>query len=222
MIIAVAATEMELRALAANAPEGLDLELVLGGVGPVETAHVLTRFLAGSGSRVSAVLNFGVAGAYVYPDGSGAGLLDICLASEERLGDLGLCHQDRIEPLNSPELGVRDRFPMDAQLRRRAAAFLDRRGMNCRQGPFVTVSCASASRRRAALLTRDDHPLCENMEGAAVALVCEGFGLPCVELRCVSNLVEDRNQGNWRLKEACRKAGRAAALLAAHLEKTRP
>ena len=52
-----------------------------------------------------------------------------------------------------------------------------------------------------------------NMEGAAVARVCAEFSLPLLELRCISNLVEDRNPAHWRLQEACEKAARTAAVL---------
>jgi len=63
------------------------------------------------------------------------------------------------------------------------------------------------------LLARQHQALCENMEGAAVARVCQQFGLPLLELRCISNLVEDRNLQNWQLKQACTRCGEAAALI---------
>jgi futalosine hydrolase len=40
------------------------------------------------------------------------------------------------------------------------------------------------------------------MEGAAVAMVCNTFKVPCVELRCISNMVEDRDTANWMLEDA--------------------
>ncbi len=46
-----------------------------------------------------------------------------------------------------------------------------------------------------------------------MARVCEQFSLPCLEVRCVSNMVEDRNRGNWKLGQACAEAGRAAAAI---------
>ena len=49
------------------------------------------------------------------------------------------------------------------------------------------------------------------MEGAAAARVCQQFALPLLELRCISNLVEDRNLHNWRLREACVRCGEVAA-----------
>jgi futalosine hydrolase len=51
------------------------------------------------------------------------------------------------------------------------------------------------------------------MEGAAVARVCRQFSLPCLEVRSISNMVEDRNTKNWQLKQACTRAGQAAATI---------
>jgi futalosine hydrolase len=86
-------------------------------------------------------------------------------------------------------------------------------GMACRRGTFVTVSCVSGTSRRGDLLARQHQGLCENMEGAAAARVCREFGLPLLEMRCVSNLVEERDLRKWRLREACDRCGEAAALL---------
>jgi futalosine hydrolase len=51
------------------------------------------------------------------------------------------------------------------------------------------------------------------MEGAAVAMVCQKFNVPCVELRCVSNMVEDRKEKNWQLAEAIKKICRVVEII---------
>ena len=43
-----------------------------------------------------------------------------------------------------------------------------------------------------------------------MAMVCQNFNIPSVELRCVSNMVEDRNTANWQLSEAIEKICRVA------------
>jgi futalosine hydrolase len=62
--------------------------------------------------------------------------------------------------------------------------------------------------------------LCENMEGAAVARVCAEFSLPVLELRAISNLVQDRDLSRWQMAAACGRAAAAAALIIGELEKT--
>ncbi len=72
-------------------------------------------------------------------------------------------------------------------------------------GTFISVNSVTGKRVRGEHLQQRWSGLCENMEGAAVAQVCSLFSLPLFELRCISNMVEDRNPVGWRLQEACDK-----------------
>jgi futalosine hydrolase len=212
MILLVAATEMEALPLAGE-KNGQPHEVLVAGVGPLETAMRLTRRLCEVGGEVSLVLNFGVAGAYA---GSGAKLLDLCLAEREVLGDFGICHAERIEPF-AGQLASRSVFPLDSRYLAQAAEILGAQESGCKKGVFVTVNGASATAERGALLRAAHNGLCENMEGGAVARVCEEFAVPCLEVRCVSNMVEDRNLANWQLAAAVRKCGQAVSLLVEHI-----
>ena len=42
------------------------------------------------------------------------------------------------------------------------------------------------------------------MEGASVFKVCEEFNVPCIQIRSISNKVEERNKNNWDLDLAIR------------------
>lgn len=211
-ILITAATDMEMRAFI---DAGGDLEhtcSLITGIGPVETALSLSRMLHKEGV-VDYVLNFGVAGAYSENNTAvQAGVLDICLAEEEVFGDLGIQLSDRVERFGA-ELPVRDRFVLDRTLLSVASETLDTIGVPYKKGVFVTVSCCSGTQKRGRALGRQFQGLCENMEGAAAARVCEQFSLPCLEVRCVSNMVEDRNKKHWKLRQACAEAGRAAAAI---------
>lgn len=216
MYLIVAATPFELDPFLRACPAGLAFESLVGGVGPVETALRLTAALArreGSGATwFRGVVNIGVAGAYQRADG-GARLLDLCLAEREVLGDFGICTEESIVSLRSETLEILDTFDLEGPLLVEAEGVLASGGLVYRRGTFVTVSCVSGTSLRGAMLARQHQGLCENMEGAAVARVCQAFGLPLLELRCVSNLVEERDLRKWRLREACDRCGEAAALL---------
>ncbi|XOF33049.1 MAG: futalosine hydrolase [Candidatus Electrothrix sp. YB6] len=216
-ILLAAATDMEMQAFTgitdSMGKQAPLLYRLVTGIGPVETALSLSCLLQRQSSAIDWVLNFGIAGAY--PEDRTAvqaGLLDICLAEQEVIGDLGIQLADRVERFGT-ELPVRDRFVLDQSLLAAAEAALQQSGMAWKKGIFVTVNCASGTAKRGRQLGRQFCGLCENMEGAAVARVCEAFALPCLEVRCVSNMVEDRNRANWKLQQACRKAGQAAAAI---------
>ena len=221
IVLMTAATDMEMQAFL----DAIDAEddqpdtcrlvcRLITGIGPVETTLSLAGILHKQ-PEISCVLTFGIAGAYLKNDTSiQAGSLDLCLAEQEILGDLGVQLANMVEPFGE-NLPVRDRFILDSGLLLTAGRILRNADIAYKQGTFVTVNCASGTQRRGNQLGRQFRGLCENMEGAAVARVCEEFSLPCLEVRCISNMVENRNRDNWRLQEACAKAGRAAAVIAA-------
>ena len=212
MILLVAATEMEALPLAGKTT-GHPHALLVAGLGQLETAVRLTRRLCEAKEKISLVLNFGVAGAYV---GSGAGMLDICLAESEVVGDFGICYAEGIVSFDE-QLAPIPLFPLAPEYLAQAGKILDKYCYNCKKGTFVTVNGVTATAKRGAMLHAAYNGLCENMEGAAVARVCAEFAIPCLELRCVSNMVEDRNPVNWQLVEAVQKCGQAVSLLVDHL-----
>lgn len=220
MILAVAATEIEMAPFLAQSTETIELAGLAGedftcrtlvtGVGPVETAFRLTRFLCESEEQFDAVIQFGVGGAYILPDKSRQPeLLDICLAEREVAGDFGICLGESMEYLDSSLTGEIV-HSMDGSLLKRCQAVFDRLGVSYHTGLFITVNGITGTRNRGEMLQSRWNGLCENMEGAAVARVCREFNLACAELRCISNYVEDRDPTTWRLQEACLKAAHCA------------
>jgi futalosine hydrolase len=179
----------------------------------METALRLTRFLCRADQKVHAAVNFGIGGAYLQPVGYyQPALLDICLAEQEVIGDLGICLQDAVEYLDQGLTGDLT-VSLDSVLLERGRTILTEVGIRHFSGVFVTVNSATATRRRGDMLQGWWQGLCENMEGAAVARVCREFAIPCLELRALANYVEDRNLENWQLPEACLKAAQSAALI---------
>lgn len=190
---------MELEPITDLFPDSAGVDFLLSGVGPVEAAINLTEYLVRVELKhISAVINVGLAGAY--PD-AGIPPLAICLAEKEAFGDIGICMAGRIDELDhsfSPPL----KFDLNQQLLSDAAKCLSDAGFECYRGNFVSVSAASGTISRSRYLQEKYQAICENMEGAAVARVCSQFSLPCLELRCVSNMVVDRSDQQWQVKEA--------------------
>ena len=210
MYLLVAATSFEMEPARELLADEAGVDYLVCGVGLVESAFSLSRFLASSPEKFKAVILFGIAGAYME---SVAGLLDLCLAEKEILADLGVCMNDEITFFESPKMNVQVEFVLPAGILVHAEEILGDGGFRGKKGTFVTVNCASGTRKRGMYLQENHQALCENMEGAAVVRVCHGFQVPCVELRCVSNMVIDRDPSQWLLEEACEKSGAAAACL---------
>ncbi|MBT5829851.1 MAG: futalosine hydrolase, partial [Candidatus Latescibacteria bacterium] len=55
--------------------------------------------------------------------------------------------------------------------------------------------------------------ICENMEGAAAAQLCLLYNVPFLELRAISNQVEDRNRDAWDIPLALERSQTATSKL---------
>jgi len=197
---------MELEPIESLGYDPESFEFLNVGVGPVEAAVNLTEYLCRVGpARFSGVINVGLAGAY--PD-SDARLLDICLAEHERFGDIGICFDERIDEL-APSFAPPLEYTLDPELLAVACGHLENAGFTFLRGNFVTVSSVSGTSRRGSYLCSKFKAICENMEGASTARVCREFSLPCLEIRCISNMIVDRDDQEWRASEAVEICGKA-------------
>ncbi len=73
----------------------------------------------------------------------------------------------------------------------------------------MTLSTCTGTTARARDLEERYHGLCENMEGAAVAQVAELHNIPWIEVRGISNIVEDRDLQKWDIPSAAHAAQQA-------------
>ncbi len=197
------------------------VRLVETGMGAVNTAHALTCAL--QDYRPDWVLQVGMGGAYI---GSGLEVGDVAVASEEVYGDVGVRLRQGWK--GSEEIGIPllqkegesffNRFSLDGEAVEKVKALLangDWQGATpaVRSGPFVTVQeCSGAEevgREREQLFGA----ICENMEGAAAAHLCRLYGVDFIEVRAISNRVEDRDKEKWDLSGAAWRGQEAALIL---------
>jgi futalosine hydrolase len=87
-----------------------------------------------------------------------------------------------------------------------------------RAGPFLTLAQCTGVRVLGDSLHARFGALCESMEGAAAAHVCALYDVPFLELRGISNLVEDRNRAGWDIPGAASVAQQAVLRLVERLD----
>lgn len=190
---------------------GREVVLVIGGMGKTNAAQALTALL--ESREVAGIVSFGVGGAF---PGSDLATGDVALATLEVYGDEGVATPQgwiSTESIGIPLLdldGARayNRFALDAGRVADAGRALERAGIRSVAGPFVTVSCCSGTTALGEELRARFGGICESMEGAACAHVAALYGTPFVEVRGISNLVEDRDLARWRLRDAAEAAAR--------------
>lgn len=191
-LVVCVATELEGELLRGFVP------LLRTGVGPVNAAHALTRFLVEEGA--GAVVCCGVGGAY---PGSGLAVGDVICAESECYADLGAESPEGfldMEALGFPlvegDPPLFGRLPLDLFPAPRRAA-------------FVTRSTCTGTLESARAIEARTGGAVESMEGAAIVQVARRMGVPVGELRGISNLAGDRDRDAWRLREAAEAAQRA-------------
>ena len=182
-----------------------------GGAGKINaaaaTAAMIERY------QPQLVINTGCAGAYA---GSGLAIGNLVVANDDVLADEGVIvaagWQDlRYMQLPAVEHAGRHCFntiPLSRHASEKAMQLADYHGVFLKRGRFATVSTCSGTTRRGAELSRRWNAIVESMEGAAVAQVCLRYGVDCLEIRGVSNLVEERDLKKWDIARAVETAQR--------------
>lgn len=182
-----------------------------GGIGKINaaaaTAVMIDRY------QPQLVINIGCAGAYI---GSGLAVGNLVVASEEVLADDGVLVAAGWKDLRYMNLPSVDQggmscynlLPLSRHASEKAMQLADYYGVFLMRGRSATVSTCSGTRQYGAELSQRWSALMENMEGAAVAQVCLRCGVDCLEIRGISNLVEERDLKKWDIPRAVENAQR--------------
>jgi futalosine hydrolase len=227
-IVVAAATAMEISLLVSvmNAREhavrglreiyegecrGKRVILAVTGLGKVNTASALTSLIGRFSPGL--LINTGCAGAY---GGSGLSVGDLALATEEIYGDEGVLTSsgwNSLDCIGIPLLRVKEeeyfnKLPLSRSLVEKAVRFAGEYGIPLRKGKFITVSTCSGTAVRGEELSNRFEAICENMEGVAAAHVSIMYGIDFMEIRGISNIVEDRNLSRWDIAHAAENAQR--------------
>jgi futalosine hydrolase len=183
--------------------------ICVGGMGKVNAAHAATLMILRT--RPEAVIVFGIGGAY---SSSGAAIGDVAVAREEIAGDEGVLTDEGFKDtqyigiplLKTSASGIYNTYPASEPLLKRSLQVLaGASGIGTvHVGPFVTLSTCTGTIERARELEHRYHALCENMEGAAAAHVAMSHGVPWLEVRGISNIVEKRDLVKWDVPKAAR------------------
>ena len=187
------------------------------GVGKTNAAHGATLLL--EKFTPTLMLLTGCGGAY-----RKSGLVpgDLAMADEEIFGDEGVITLQgwrstrflKLPLLRKGDQIYYNSFKIDRNILGRAKKIL--RKFTIKIGSFVTISEISGTPQKAEEMEKRFHGICENMEGAAVAQLCTLYNVPFLEIRGISNLVKERNKGEWDLSAGARISQEAALEIIAH------
>jgi futalosine hydrolase len=212
-ILLVSATDAEiapfLGALRDASPH--DIEVLTTGVGMVATAVWCARAL--SRTHYDVALNLGVCGSFdpALPPGS------VVHVVADQMPELGAEDGEAFLTIQQMGLLGDDEFPYRGKqivngTPPQSSALHRLPGVT-----GITVNTVHGDPQSIAAVTSRFAPQVESMEGAAFMYACRVSDVPYAQVRAVSNMVERRNREAWKIGDALRHLGAAAAEIVATL-----
>ena len=178
------------------------------GAGKVNAAHSATLIL--ENYDIDLMILSGTGGAY---PGTAC---DIAVAESENYGEEGVLTKDGWHsmeftgfPLLKDDREYYNTFPLDMEMARLAVQVSRNCDFVVNSGNFITVSQCSGTLESGEILRKRWNGICENMEGAAVAHIAALYSIPMIEIRGISNMIEDRDMKKWDIEKAASNCNRA-------------
>jgi futalosine hydrolase len=186
-ILIVAATEGEITALRPDLKP--DVDVLVTGVGMVATAVRCARALALT--RYDLALNVGICGSFdpVLTPGT------VVHVVRDHIAELGAEDDDAFVTIEAIQLPAEWTFVNSTPPSLDALRALP--AVNA-----ITVNTVHGNQRSIAAVIERFRPEVESMEGAAFMSACLISNVTFAQVRAVSNVVERRNRGAWRVAEA--------------------
>jgi futalosine hydrolase len=199
----VAATVVEVEGLRSIFNGHDDYEILVTGVGMVNTTFSLTKMLA-SKELPSRIINVGIAGSF---------------NQEIEIGQVVQVVKDSFSELGAEDNGsfLKGDF-MGLVLKDELTFESESRFQDILQAIGITVNTIHGEEESIALAEQCFKPDVESMEGAAVAFVANQFGIQWIQIRSISNYVEPRNRDNWNIQLALENLTKTAAHLIQELK----
>jgi len=206
-VLVVAATELEVLSLKSQVETQKskkdsrlkihDFDLLITGVGMVATAFALGKHLANH--QYDLVINLGIAGSF---DRS-IELGEVVEIIEDSFSELGAEDDKNFITIDQMGFGESNFKP--------SARLYDFGLTHIRQVTAITVNTVHGNESSIKSLTSRIQPQLESMEGAAFFYACKQVGVPCLQIRAVSNYVEKRNRDAWQIGLAIKNLNSFAA-----------
>ncbi|GAA4334729.1 hypothetical protein GCM10023149_42270 [Mucilaginibacter gynuensis] len=156
---------------------------LITGAGMVPTAFALGQHLAAN--RYDLAINLGIAGSFDREIALG----DIVNITEDTLAELGAEDDEEFIPI--AQLGFGE-GTFNATYTLPANAGIA-------QATAITVNTVHGNEASIQKLSSRITAQIESMEGAAFFYACRQMGVPCMQIRAVSNYVEKRNREAWKI-----------------------
>ena len=175
---------------------GTQIDILITGIGTTFTAFHLTNALRDK--KYNFVINVGIAGSLTGELNIG----EVVSVVSDEFADLGIEKENEFLTLFETGFMDENEFPFEHGILKATESnvFFELkkvRGITTNISHGRTSSIADIKSKFTAQI--------ESMEGAVVLYVCNWFGVPCFQIRSISNFVEPRDSAKWNIPLALEK-----------------
>ncbi|MCF6241469.1 MAG: futalosine hydrolase [Bacteroidales bacterium] len=178
-----------------------NISLLISGVGLSFTSYSLSK--AVFKSRYDWVINTGIAGSF----NKNLKIGDVVQVTDDCFADLGI--RDKNQFIDIFEAGFIDKneYPFNnARLKATDVNFPALKKIKKVKG--ISVNTVSGNKEEIIQLQQKYKADTESMEGAAVFYVCLNENIPVIQIRSISNYVEERDKTKWDIPLAIKNLNR--------------
>lgn len=160
----------------------LDIDILIAGIGMVSTAYYCAKTIT---DAYDYSINLGIAGSFnkAIPIGTVVNVL------QDRISELGAEAGEELLSLKELNLKAEDIIKDFSSIKNPVITGL-------RKCKGITVNTVHGNHLSIAKAVKKFAPDVETMEGAAFLFACKKEGIPCVQIRSISNFVEHRNMND--------------------------
>ncbi|MCC6326021.1 MAG: futalosine hydrolase [Candidatus Brocadia sp.] len=169
------------------------IDILITGVGLMHTAYLMGKILANNTYNLA--LQFGIAGSFRKDLAPGMTVNVV----EEVVADFGA--EDKENFLDATELHLLppDQFPYHAGKLMNTTPDSAHGASGLKKAKGISVNKVHGYQDSIDRIIKKYQPDIESMEGAAFFYACLMERIPCLQIRTISNYIEDRNKGRWNV-----------------------
>lgn len=174
----------------------MEIDVLTTGVGMVPTAFLMGKVL--NKFNYDAALNLGIAGSF----DSTLEIGEVVHITHDQFPELGAEQGEYFLSLIDLKLLEENFFPYrDGQVVNEIP--IKSKTINkLKTVRSITVNRVNTTNRSLEKIRKRCNPSTESMEGAAFFFACFAEGIPCAQIRAISNYVENNDSGRWNIPKA--------------------
>ena len=163
----------------------MDVDVLISGIGMVSTAYSCAKTIS---DAYDIALNAGIAGSFRKEIAIG----ETVNVSYDLFSELGAEDGEKLLSLHEMKLDGEDFVENRSDIKNAALNSL-------RKVKGITVNTVHGKESSIKNIVERFNPDIETMEGAAFLFACKHEGIPCAQIRTVSNYIEKRDRTKWEI-----------------------